>query len=223
MAKKRGRPKGSTAKTQVAVLDDVGKDPSIYAPDYTGRRWWLLGIKVDEEREQLPFHNSAFGGVAWQQGAQQQTRDADGWVGAEGHRTRLGRQLLSSGQVKRVVREIKQKVIRWQRIRRDTPRGIVERWRADILSLEHRVKGYDEKDKKFVPGGYRFYPGPNDEPISKYLVFISRAYVVKLSDSGKFYEPSLRALPTMLDLDSSLIPDRMTAGQDDMAAGDEVW
>lgn len=193
---------------------DHNEDASIYAPEYSGRIWWLLGIRIDEERNQIPLHNAAFGGVPWQQGTQREVAVQEGWTGLEIHRLRLTPQILFAPQVKRAVGEIKQKVVRWQ----SRPRG----WKADVLSLEHRIKTFDPEKRKFVPSGYRYQPGKSDEPLSKYLVFISRK---KLRESsGESYEElDVKKIPTMFELDPSLIPDRMSGEEENIAAGDEPW
>lgn len=184
---------------------------AIYSPDYPGRRWWLLGIKVDEKRDIIPFHNAAFGGVPWQQGTQNQIMD-DGWLGLDRHRMRLTRQLLYASQITKAVSEIQQKVVRWQADKR-----------SQILSLEHRIKTYDKKKEKFVAAGYLYHAGSNDIPVSKYLVFLPRTGMEEFSDSGKLYEPNLNSLPSMLDLDPSLIPDRMSGRQEGVSVEDEAW
>ena len=197
----------------VAVAEK--EESSIYEPGYSARRWWLLGIKIDTERNIVPFHNSAFGGIPWQQGTQNQVIE-DGWLTLDQHRLRLTRQQLYASQVCRAASEIRQKVVRWIARPRD-------RWAADVLSLEHRVKTYDKKKEIFVPAGYRYQPGANDEPISKYLVFIPRSMVEQFSSGGKLFQPDLTSIPTMLDLDSSLIPDRMSRKPEGIAAEDEPW
>ena len=208
-----------------AVLDRDESDrtggASIYAPEYSGRHWWILGIRIDEERNQIPFHNSAFGGIPWQQGTQREVQVQEGWMGLEIHRLRLTHQIMYAHQAKRAVAEIKQKVVRWQPRKRDE-HDSVKRWKADIISLEHRIKSRDPETRKFIPSGYRYQPGPNDEPLSKYLVFIPRSELQKMS-GGVFYEPDLKKIPTMLELDPSLIPDRMAGRAVDIEAGDEAW
>ena len=184
---------------------------TVYSPDFDGRRWWMLGIKIDEARDIIPFHNAAFGGIPWQQGTQNQIMD-DGWLGLDRHRMRLTRQLLYASQVIRAVSEIKQKVVRWSADKR-----------SQILSLEHRIKTYDNKKKQFVFGGHRYHPGSNDIPVSRYLVFLPRTGMEEFTDSGKSYEPNLNSLPSMLDLDPSLIPDRMSGRQDGLSVADEAW
>lgn len=214
---KRGRPKKdpSDAGTIVKTTADL------YCPDYTGRKWWLLGIKTDPDRNNhLPFHNNAFGGIAWQHGTQNQVID-DGWLGLDRHRRRLTRQILSSAQVRRAVVEIRQKVVRWIHRVHQTSRGTSVRWAASILSLEHRTKTLDRKKQEFVPAGHLYHPGPNDEPVSRYLVFLPRS---RLEEFGlQFYDPDLEKFPAMLELDPSLIPDRMKVKDQEVAAGDEPW
>jgi len=90
------------------------------------------------------------------------------------------------------------------------------------LSLENRLKTYDKKKEVFVPTGYRYQPGPDDEPLSRYLVFVPRSFLEK-SSGGKLFEPDLNGVPTMLDIDSSLIPDRISQRDQVVAGGDEVW
>jgi len=202
-------------------VERLGREESLYSPEYSGRIWWYIGIRIDEERQQIPFHNSAFGGIPWMQGTQREVVVQEGWMGLEIHRNRLTPQILFARQVRRAVLEIKQKIIRWQARERDNLKGPARRWKADILSLENRIKTHDPEKRKFIPSGYRYSPGPNDEPISKYLVFIPRKKLLETAD--RLYEPNLRKIPTMLELDPSLIPDRMSGQQEDIAAGDEPW
>lgn len=199
-------------------------ESTIYAPDYKGRKWWLLGIRVDEERGMVPFHNAPFGGVPWQQGTQNQVEVEPGWIGLDSKRARLTPQLLRSDQVVRCVSEIKQKVVRWRRRQRDAAHGTTFRWAAQVLSLEHRIKTYDKKNEEFVPSGYRYEPGDNDVPVSSYLIFVRRSRLQELvGGSSGFSQPELTKIPTMLELDPGLIPDRMSGKREDFEAGDEPW
>ncbi len=225
---KRGRPRKVPVESveeerdAVAVLDQAPTEGAgIYEPNYSGRRYWLLGIKIDEERQQIPFHNAAFGGVGFQQGTQHQVVE-DGWLGLDRHRVRLGRALLDAEQVRQAVSEIRQKVVRWQKHLQETSKGPVDRWAASVFSLEHRIKSYDKKKEQFVPAGYRYTAQKNDVPVSNYLVFVPRS-MLEEAGRGKFYEPDLMSMDTMLDLDPSLVPDRMSGKHDPSQGGDEVW
>ena len=225
---KRGRPRKvpleSTEATgdAVAVLDPAPTEAGIYEPDYEYRRYWMLGIKVDEERQQLPFHNAAFGGTGWHQGTQRQVRTEDGWLGLDHHRVRLCRELLSAEEVRLAVSSIRQKVVRWVKKLQETDKGTVERWAASVFSLENRIKTYDKKKEQFVPAGYRFTANKDDVPVSSYLVFIPRSMLEK-AGTGNFYEPNIDTMDSMLDLDPSLVPDRMSGKHDPSDGGDEVW
>ncbi len=223
---KRGRPRKNPeavaeSGSSVAVLEPKA-DPGIYSPSYSGRRYWLLGIKIDAERGQIPFHHSAFGGTAWKEGTQNQVVE-DGWLALDQYRIRLSRELLSAEQVKRAVSEIRQKVVRWKKRRQEFLDGAVDRWAADVLSLEHRIKTYDKKKEQHVPSGYRYTAGLNDVPVSRYLVFIPRTMLEGQSGRGKLYEPDIESMDSMLDLDPTLVPDRMTGRDDPDSGGDEVW
>ena len=226
MAKKQNtRDFVSSGESQDGLSQSAVAEPesNIYAPDYRARRWWLLGIRIDEERNMIPFHNTAFGGVAWQQGTQNQVME-DGWLGLDRHRARLTRQQLSAEQVIKCVASIKQMVVRWKARQRDTDRGKSARWAADIVSLEHRIKTYDKKKEEHVPAGYRYQPGVDDVPVSSYLILIPRGRLKDLAGGvGGFSQPELTKIPTMLDLDPSLIPDRMSKKEEDFAVGDEPW
>lgn len=219
-------PEPESTDSAVATLDpepEVNAESDIYSPDYPARKYWLLGVKFDEERGQIPFHACAFGGIGWQEGTQNQVRTEDGWLGLDAYRIRVSPMLLSSDQVRRAVSDIRQKVVRWQRRRQETLAGPVKRWRADVLSLEHRIKTRDKKKEEFVPAGYRYTPGVNDVPVSKYLVFIPRAMLQAKPGGGKLYEPSLDSMSSMFDLDPSLIPDRMSGDHAVSGVGDEAW
>lgn len=198
----------------------VGKYPDIYDPKYQSRRWWILGVRVDEERQIIPFHNHAFGGIAWQHGTQKQVLE-DGWLGLDSHRLRLTRELLRDEQVIKCAKQIKNTIIRWKSRKSDTAQGPVMRWAADVLSLEHRIKVRDVKKQQFIPAGYRYHAGPGDVPVSSYLILIPKD-MLDAHDSGGFFSPNLQAIPTMLDLDPSLIPTRMSEPGEDSVA-DEKW
>lgn len=214
MAKRKDESFASGAAVLEPRAPDHNEDASIYAPEYSGRIWWLLGIRIDEERNQIPLHNAAFGGIPWQQGTQREVAVQEGWTGLEIHRLRLTAQILYAHQAERAAREIKQKVVRWQ----NRPRG----WKADVLSLEHRIKTFDPEKRKHVPSGYRYQPGRSDEPLSKYLVFIPRKKLREMSGES-YRELDVKKIPTMFELDPSLIPDRMSGEEENIAAGDEPW
>ncbi len=227
MAKKRGRPRKvnpedstSSVAGGIATITDSG----IYNPEYLGRKIWFLGIKVDPERNVMPFHNRGFGGVPFQQGTQRQTMvdDEGTWLTLDTHRTRVVRQHLYAEQVLRAVASIKQRLVRWQKGSQILARGkSVTRWSASVISLKHRIKTYNKKEEEFVPSGYRYYfESASDVPVAQYLVLVPRSFIDDPS-AGKSTGIDIVGLPSMLDLDSSLIPDRMN--QRDLAAEDEPW
>ena len=218
---KRGRPrKNPEPEGSVGVLETS----RIYEPDYQARLWWFVGVKVDKERNHLPFHNMAFGGVPFQQGTQRQVVSEDAWLSLDAHRTRVVRQHLYSQDIERIIQSIKHRVVRWSRSVRSIKEGKqVIRWSAKVLSLENRirVKIREGLIEKFVPGGYRFHPTENDVPLSKYLVLITRGFL-KDPGAGKLTELDINNLPSMFDLDPSLVPDRMGNSTDNPLA-DEPW
>lgn len=218
---KRGRPRKKRELEPedgaVAVLDKA----DIYAPDYEARHWWFVGIKVDRERNQMPFHNFPFGGVGFQQGTQRTVVTEEVWLSLDGHRTRVVRQHLYAHQVKRAAESIKQCVVRWYKRTHVISAGQPKtRFAADVISLENRIKSYNTKKKEFVAAGYRYHPTRTDVPVSKYLVLIPRGFLNDPS-AGKITEIDINSLPSMFDLDPSLIPDRM--GGHESAVGDEPW
>ena len=224
MPKKRGRPRKVPVDPvpfdgNVAVMEEA----AIYSPAYSGRMWWFLGIKVDHDKSQLPFHNRAFGGKMFQQGTQRQVVTENVWLSLDSHRTRVVRQLLSAAEVIKMIASIKQFVVRWHRRSHTVAKGdLVTRWAADVVSLEHRIKTYDMKEKKFVPSGYRYqFQGLSDVPVASYLVLVPRSYINDPS-AGKVTELDISGLPSILDLDPSMIPDRIR-DKDPAAGGDEVW
>ena len=78
-----------------------------------------------------------------------------------------------------------------------------------------------KKKEGFVAAGYRYSPGPNDVPVSKYLIFIPRKQFEEVT-GGKNPQTSLENLPTMFDIDPTLIPNRMGDAAGSLFA-DEVW
>ena len=213
--KKRGRPPKNRDTTAIAE----SPSRSVYKESYDGRRWWLLGIKVDQERKQLPCHSHVCGGINWQQGTQRQV-EADGWMALDDHRTRVVRALYSWTQINRAVRDIRNFVVRWAHHTYQTAKGVSEGWRTEIVSLSNRYKVKLDSNKPFEPSGYRFHPRADDVPLSKYLILFPRSL---LETKRRAFLPRIDELPSMFELDSSLISDRLvtTSGEEQME--DEIW
>ncbi len=216
MAKKRGRPR--IVKPETAGVAVAEAAVTVYAERYAGRRWWLLGIKVDKERGQLPCHSHVCGGLNWGQGTQRQT-ESDGWAALDDHRSRSIRVILSWDQVNAAVTDVKAFIVRWRRHIHMTSKGAAEGYATEIISLVNRYKVRDEQTKTFRPSGYRYQPLPADEPLSKYLVLVPKQFIAK----QRGFLPQIADLPTMLELDPTLVSDRLLALSADEVAEDEVW
>lgn len=195
----------------------VADAPHPYRESYAGRKWWFLGIKVDQEREQLPCHSHVCGGINWQQGTQRQV-DSDGWIGLDDHRRRVVASLYSWQQIQRAVSEVKHFIVRWRRHEYQTARGSREGWATDIISLENRHKVRIDPKEESKGGSYRYFPEKSDVALASYLILIPRTYV-----KTKEFRPTVKGLPSMLDLDPSLINERLESVQTEQVWEDEPW
>lgn len=219
---KRGRPRKirEPEAGNVAVADPPkAESKSPYRKPYPGRRWWVLAIKPDREREAMPCHFFAAGGVGWSRGTKKPVVH-EGWSTLDNYVTRATRALLSSAQVEKTLFRIKNSVVRWRKTIRKTPTGRSESWAADIICLENRIKAINPVTREHEGRGYRHSVQPNDIPISKYLVMVPRPPEAKGNQS---YDPDLEQFPTMFELDPSLVPSRMQDPGDGSFGEDEPW
>lgn len=219
MAKKRGRPRIEKPDASPVAVAEAAEPAGVYHEKYTGRKWWLLGIKIDKERGQLPCHSHICGGVNWQQGTQQ-TVDAGGWMALDDHRTRVVRGHYTSDQIERAVCEVKHFIVRWRRHVHHTTKGPTEGWATEIISLANRYKVKDDIKKQYVVSGYRYQPTASDVPITMYLVLFPRSM---LETGRRGFLPRIDEVPSMLDLDPSLISDRLQTVTEVESAEDEPW
>ena len=209
-------------KVRTPAASDIAHDAAdvacVYDERYSGRRWWMLGIKLDKERRQLPCHSHVCGGMAWQQGTQRQV-DADGWAALDDHRSRVVRGIYSYEQIREAVGAVRHFVVRWQRHAHHTPQGQSEGYATQIISLANRHKVKDDATKQFRPSGWRYQPLPTDEPLAKYLVLVPR----RMLETRRGFLPRIEELPSMLDLDPRLVPERLVALMGDESLDDEPW
>ncbi len=216
---RKQRPQEESSPTTVEQRTDTYS--VVYSPSFEARRVWFVGVKVDQEKHQLPFYNRGFGGIPFQYGTQKPQMSEDLWLTLDGHRTRVVRQHLDALKIKRAVLSIRNTVVRWKAARHATSGGeAMTRWSAEILSLETRVKSFSLKEKAFLPVGYLNNAQSTDVPVSKYLVLIPRDLV---TDRGAgIQELDIDSLPSMFDLDPTLVPDRMRVVEAGSVT-DEPW
>ncbi len=227
---KRGRPRKNPLPEEpagdVAVMEPLATSEEVYKTPYGAGRFWIIGIKADEERKLVPFHHKAFGTLSFTYG-KQRVINAEGWMALDAHRQRCYPVKLRYAEIQRALRKITNTVVRWiKRVREDDRGREIVTWAADIVNLSHRHKVFNEEKKTWIGGSLKFSLQPGDVPVASYLVLIPRAMLKEAGPSvDQFFEPDITKLPSMLDLDPSLKPsedlrDEMWGGDD---PEDEVW
>lgn len=212
MARKRQQPAEAPAAGERTGADPISverTEESPYSQEYAGRRWWIVGVKHDPERQRPPFDSQAFGLIEFTTGIQRPI-NADGWLALDRHRIRAYAVHIPYSFIQRAIPQIKNSFVRWQRRVREDEKGqaTIVSFAAEVYNSETRHKEINPLTKQLEPLGQRVHHMEHgDVPVASYLVLIPRKMLKAMgAPVDQFYEPDLDKLPTILELDPSLRP-----------------